>query len=59
MRVTVFTIGHGVRPIEELVETLTEAGVQTLDQASVGEPEDHEVPGVAVGDVDALAGDDR
>jgi len=27
---TVFTIGHGVRPIEELVETLHEAGVQTL-----------------------------
>src|SRR4051812_12850451 len=30
MRVTVFTIGHGVRPIEELVETLTDAGVTTL-----------------------------
>jgi uncharacterized protein (DUF488 family) len=28
--VTVFTIGHGVRPLEELVETLTEAGVETL-----------------------------
>jgi uncharacterized protein (DUF488 family) len=26
----VFTIGHGVRPLEELVETLQEAGVQTL-----------------------------
>src|SRR4051794_12849267 len=30
MRVTVFTIGHGVRPIEELVETLTDVGVTTL-----------------------------
>jgi uncharacterized protein (DUF488 family) len=28
--VTVFTIGHGVRPLEELMETLREAGVQTL-----------------------------
>ena len=27
---TVFTIGHGTRPAEELVETLVEAGVQTL-----------------------------
>jgi uncharacterized protein (DUF488 family) len=26
----VFTIGHGVRPIEELVETLRDAGVRTL-----------------------------
>ena len=26
----VFTIGHGVRPLEELVATLTEARVQTL-----------------------------
>jgi uncharacterized protein (DUF488 family) len=26
----VFTIGHGVRPLEELVETLREAGVETL-----------------------------
>lgn len=26
----VFTIGHGTRPAEELVECLTEAGVQTL-----------------------------
>jgi uncharacterized protein (DUF488 family) len=26
----VFTVGHGVRPIEELVETLREAGVRTL-----------------------------
>jgi uncharacterized protein (DUF488 family) len=26
----VFTIGHGVRPQEELVETLREAGVETL-----------------------------
>jgi uncharacterized protein (DUF488 family) len=26
----VFTIGHGVRPLEELVETIQEAGVQTL-----------------------------
>jgi uncharacterized protein (DUF488 family) len=26
----VFTIGHGVRPLEELVETLTEAGAETL-----------------------------
>lgn len=26
----VFTIGHGVRPVEELVETLREAGVETL-----------------------------
>jgi uncharacterized protein (DUF488 family) len=25
-----FTIGHGVRPLEELVETLAEAGVRTL-----------------------------
>jgi uncharacterized protein (DUF488 family) len=28
--VTVFTIGHGTRPQEELVATLVEAGVQTL-----------------------------
>jgi uncharacterized protein (DUF488 family) len=28
--VTVFTIGHGVRPLEELVETLTGAHVATL-----------------------------
>jgi uncharacterized protein (DUF488 family) len=28
--VTVFTLGHGTRPAEELVETLVEAGVQTL-----------------------------
>jgi uncharacterized protein (DUF488 family) len=28
--VTVFTVGHGVRPIEELLETLTGVGVQTL-----------------------------
>ena len=27
---TVYTIGHGVRPIDELVETLNEAHVQTL-----------------------------
>ena len=26
----VFTIGHGIRPLEELVETLAEAKVQTL-----------------------------
>lgn len=26
----VLTIGHGVRPLEELVETLTEVGAQTL-----------------------------
>jgi uncharacterized protein (DUF488 family) len=26
----VFTIGHGVRPLEELIETLREAGVETL-----------------------------
>ncbi len=30
MPVTVFTIGHGVRPLDELVATLTEAGVRTL-----------------------------
>jgi uncharacterized protein (DUF488 family) len=30
MPVTVFTIGHGVRPIDELVSVLTDAGVQTL-----------------------------
>jgi len=30
MPVTVFTIGHGVRPIEELVAVLTEADVRTL-----------------------------
>jgi uncharacterized protein (DUF488 family) len=30
MPVTVFTIGHGVRPLDELITTLTEAGVQTL-----------------------------
>ena len=28
--VTVFTMGHGVRPIEEFVETLAGAGVRTL-----------------------------
>jgi uncharacterized protein (DUF488 family) len=28
--VTVFTIGHGTRPADELVECLREAGVQTL-----------------------------
>jgi uncharacterized protein (DUF488 family) len=27
---TVFTVGHGTRPIEELVETLAGAGVRTL-----------------------------
>jgi len=27
---SVFTIGHGIRPVEELVETLREASVQTL-----------------------------
>jgi uncharacterized protein (DUF488 family) len=27
---TVYTVGHGVRPVEELVATLGEAGVQTL-----------------------------
>lgn len=27
---TVFTVGHGVRPIAELVETLREAGCETL-----------------------------
>jgi uncharacterized protein (DUF488 family) len=27
---TVFTIGHGVRPLEELVDTLRNAGVRTL-----------------------------
>ena len=27
---TVFTIGHGVRALEELVETLSRAGVQTI-----------------------------
>ena len=27
---TVYTVGHGVRPLEELVATLREAGVQTL-----------------------------
>jgi uncharacterized protein (DUF488 family) len=26
----IFTIGHGVRPLEELVDTLQEAGVRTL-----------------------------
>jgi uncharacterized protein (DUF488 family) len=26
----VFTVGHGVRPVEELIETLRGAGVQTL-----------------------------
>lgn len=30
MRVATFTIGHGVRPVEELVATLCEAGVETL-----------------------------
>ncbi len=30
MPVTVFTIGHGVRSLDELVATLTEAGVRTL-----------------------------
>jgi uncharacterized protein (DUF488 family) len=28
--VSVYTIGHGVRPLDELVETLVEAGVETL-----------------------------
>jgi uncharacterized protein (DUF488 family) len=28
--VTVFTIGHGTRPVEELIETLREADVRTL-----------------------------
>jgi uncharacterized protein (DUF488 family) len=28
--VTVFTIGHGVRPLEELVRTLVDAAVETL-----------------------------
>jgi uncharacterized protein (DUF488 family) len=28
--VTVFTIGHGTRPAEELVEALREVGVRTL-----------------------------
>jgi uncharacterized protein (DUF488 family) len=28
--VTVYTIGHGTRPLEELVETLTRAGARTL-----------------------------
>jgi uncharacterized protein (DUF488 family) len=28
--VRVFTVGHGARPVEELVETLAEAGVETL-----------------------------
>jgi uncharacterized protein (DUF488 family) len=28
--VTVFTIGHGTRPADELVETLVQAGVKTL-----------------------------
>jgi uncharacterized protein (DUF488 family) len=27
---TIYTVGHGVRPIEELVATLREAGVRTL-----------------------------
>jgi len=27
---TIFTIGHGVQPLEELVETLRGAGVQTI-----------------------------
>src|SRR5439155_10219343 len=27
---TLFTVGHGVRPLEELVETLTGANVRTL-----------------------------
>lgn len=27
---TVFTIGHGVRPLEELIDTLRKAGVRTL-----------------------------
>jgi uncharacterized protein (DUF488 family) len=27
---TTYTVGHGVRPVEELVETLRKAGVQTL-----------------------------
>jgi uncharacterized protein (DUF488 family) len=30
MKVRVFTVGHGTRPIEELLEVLGEAGVQTL-----------------------------
>jgi uncharacterized protein (DUF488 family) len=28
--VTIYTVGHGVRPVEELVETLHEADVRTL-----------------------------
>jgi uncharacterized protein (DUF488 family) len=30
IRVRVFTIGHGARPVEELLATLHEAGVETL-----------------------------
>jgi uncharacterized protein (DUF488 family) len=30
IRVNVFTIGHGTRPLEELIATLSEAGVETL-----------------------------
>src|SRR4051794_41917954 len=30
MRVRVFTVGHGTRPIEELLEVLADAGVRTL-----------------------------
>lgn len=30
LRLTVFTIGHGTRPLDELVETLRGAGVETL-----------------------------
>jgi uncharacterized protein (DUF488 family) len=30
MRVRAFTIGHGARPVEELLATLREAGVETL-----------------------------
>jgi uncharacterized protein (DUF488 family) len=30
MPVAIFTIGHGVRPLDELIATLTEAGVETL-----------------------------
>jgi uncharacterized protein (DUF488 family) len=30
MRVETFTIGHGVRPVDELIATLRDAGVETL-----------------------------
>jgi hypothetical protein len=32
----VFTVGHGVRPVDELVETLFEAKVQTLIDETAG-----------------------